>query len=147
METAVPIQSRLRQVAVTVSIMPDTVDTVIWAPDDGWRYHPKYVQQFTDINKLYIVASCWIIIATYYTMHGPLNIKFFSFQFSSCLLFDFSNSIQDAHVQHCQKSTHIWVSKRLLYGLVKSAEPPGHSLRGVRRNTYYSVLMFVLWTF
>jgi len=43
--------------------MPDTVDTVLWAPDDGWRYHPKHVEQFIDINKLYIVASCWIIIA------------------------------------------------------------------------------------
>ena len=60
----VPIQSRSRQVAVTVSLMPNTVDAVIWAPDDGWRYHPKNVEQFTDINKLYIVASCWIIIAT-----------------------------------------------------------------------------------
>jgi len=44
--------------------MPDTVDTVIWGPDDGWRYHPKHVEQFADINKLYIVASCWIITDT-----------------------------------------------------------------------------------
>ena len=58
-----------------VSIMPVTVDTVIWAADDEWRYHPKHIEQFTDINKLYIVASCWIITDTYYTMHGPLNIK------------------------------------------------------------------------
>jgi len=35
------------------SLMPDTVDTGTWAPDDGWRYHPKHVEQFTDINKLY----------------------------------------------------------------------------------------------
>jgi hypothetical protein len=53
---------RWRQIAVTVPLMPDAVDTVIWAPDDGWRYHPKHVLQFTDINKLYIVASCWTII-------------------------------------------------------------------------------------
>ena len=58
----VPIQPRSRQVAVTVSIMPDTVDTGIWAPDDGRRYHPKHVEQFADINKLCVVASCWIII-------------------------------------------------------------------------------------
>jgi len=44
--------------------MPDTVDTVIGAPDDGWRYHSKHVEQFANINKLYIVASCWIIIDT-----------------------------------------------------------------------------------
>jgi len=66
----------LRQVAVTVSIMPYTVDTVIWAPDDSWGYHPKHVEKFADINKLCIGASCWIINDTYYAMHGPLNIKF-----------------------------------------------------------------------
>ena len=60
---------------VTVSWMPDTVDSVIWAPDDGWKYHPKHVEKFIDIDKLYIVASCWIIFATYYTMHVPFNIK------------------------------------------------------------------------
>jgi hypothetical protein len=46
----------------TVTLMTDAVDTVTWAPDDGWRYHPTRVKQFTDINKLYIVASCWTII-------------------------------------------------------------------------------------
>jgi len=30
-----------------------TVDTVICAPDDGWRNHPKHVDQFTDkINRV-----------------------------------------------------------------------------------------------
>jgi len=28
----------------------------------GWRYHPKHVEQFPDINKLCKVASCWIYI-------------------------------------------------------------------------------------
>ena len=32
------------------------------APDDGWKYHSKHVEQFTDINKLCNVASCWIFI-------------------------------------------------------------------------------------
>ena len=39
------------------------------------KYHLKHVEQFANINKLYIVASCWIIIDAYYAMHGPLNIK------------------------------------------------------------------------
>jgi len=26
--------------------MPDAVDTVVCAPDDGWWYHPKRVEQF-----------------------------------------------------------------------------------------------------
>jgi hypothetical protein len=28
--------------------------------DDGWKYHPKHVEQFPDINKLRNVASVWI---------------------------------------------------------------------------------------
>jgi len=42
--------------------MPDVVDTVVYAPDDGWRYDPKHVEQFSSINKLYKVVSCWIYI-------------------------------------------------------------------------------------
>ena len=56
----------LRQVAVTVSIMPDAVDTVTWAADGGWRYHPKHVEQFADRNKLYIVTYCWILLDNYW---------------------------------------------------------------------------------
>ena len=40
----------------------DAADTVVCAPDDGWKYHPKHVEQFSDINKLCNVASCWIYI-------------------------------------------------------------------------------------
>jgi hypothetical protein len=48
-----------RQVAVTVLQIPDVVDTVVCAPDNGWWYHPKYVEQFPDkINcvTLYFVG-------------------------------------------------------------------------------------------
>jgi hypothetical protein len=37
--------------------------SVLWvacAPDDGWKYHPKHVEQFPDINKVCNVVSCWI---------------------------------------------------------------------------------------
>jgi hypothetical protein len=27
---------------------------------DGWKYHPKHVEQFPDINKMCDVASFWI---------------------------------------------------------------------------------------
>jgi hypothetical protein len=33
---------------VTVWQIPDAVDTVVCAPDDGWRYHPKHLEQFPD---------------------------------------------------------------------------------------------------
>jgi len=29
-----------------VQQIPDVVDTVVCAPDDGWWYHPKHVEQF-----------------------------------------------------------------------------------------------------
>jgi hypothetical protein len=28
------------------TLKPDAVDTVVCVPDDGWRYHPKHVEQF-----------------------------------------------------------------------------------------------------
>jgi hypothetical protein len=60
--------------------MTGAVDTVIWAPDDGWRYHPKHVEQFTDINKLHIVASCWTVIdislSRIYIILKILNIRY-----------------------------------------------------------------------
>jgi len=27
----------------------DAVITVVYAPDDGWSYHPKYLEKFTEI--------------------------------------------------------------------------------------------------
>ena len=36
-----------------MSQIPDAVDTVVCAPDDGWWYHPKHVEQFPDkINRV-----------------------------------------------------------------------------------------------
>jgi hypothetical protein len=26
----------------------DAIGTVVFAPDDGWKYHPKHVEQFPD---------------------------------------------------------------------------------------------------
>jgi hypothetical protein len=72
---AVPIQSRSRKVAVTVLLMPDAMDTVTWAPDDEWRYHMKHAEQFTDINKLYIVASRWMIIGIYSRCMDPWTLN------------------------------------------------------------------------
>jgi len=34
--------------AVTVWQIPDAVDTVVFAPDDGWWYHPKHLEQLPD---------------------------------------------------------------------------------------------------
>jgi hypothetical protein len=40
--------------------MPDAVDTVVCAPYDWWKYHPKHVEPFPDINKMCNVVYCWI---------------------------------------------------------------------------------------
>jgi hypothetical protein len=64
----------------TVWVITDTVDTVVCAPDDGWRYHPKHVEQFPHINKLCKVASCWIYVGTNYQFfHGALFFQDSSF--------------------------------------------------------------------
>ena len=36
--------------------VPDAVDTVICAPDDGWRNHLKHVEQFTDKLCIFIIV-------------------------------------------------------------------------------------------
>jgi len=53
----------------------DAVDTVVCAPDDGRKYHPKHVEQFPDINKLCNVASCWIYIGILLGAHCILHIS------------------------------------------------------------------------
>jgi hypothetical protein len=55
--------------------IPDAVDTVVCAPDDGWKYNPKHVEQFPDINKLCNVASCWIYIGILLGAHPILHIS------------------------------------------------------------------------
>jgi hypothetical protein len=54
---------------------PDAVDTVVCTPDDGWKYYPKHLEQFPDINKLCNVASCWIYIGILLGAHPILHIS------------------------------------------------------------------------
>jgi hypothetical protein len=64
-----------RQIAVTVWQIPDAVDAVVCAHDDGWKYHPKHVEQFPDINKLCNVASRWIYTGILLGAHPILRIS------------------------------------------------------------------------
>jgi hypothetical protein len=52
-------------VLIDYTILLSYVGDVFYAPDDEWSYHLKHVEQFTNINKLYSVASCWTIIEIY----------------------------------------------------------------------------------
>ena len=54
-------------VAVLLVVVGPAVDTVVCAPDDGWRYHSKHVEQFSDkINCVtlhlvgYILEYCYV---------------------------------------------------------------------------------------
>jgi hypothetical protein len=42
---------------------------------DGWKYHPKHVEHFPDINKLCNFASCWIYIGILLGAHPILHIS------------------------------------------------------------------------
>jgi len=47
------------------SVEKSSTIAAVWAPDYGWRYHPKHVEQFPETNKLCNVASCWLYIRIY----------------------------------------------------------------------------------
>jgi hypothetical protein len=51
------------------------VDTVVCAPDDGWKHHPKHIEPFPDTNKLCNVAYCWIYIGILLGAHPILHIS------------------------------------------------------------------------
>jgi hypothetical protein len=55
-----------RQVAVTVWEIPDAVDTVVFAPDDGWWYHAKHVEQFPDKINCVTLHLVGYILEYYY---------------------------------------------------------------------------------
>jgi len=69
------IQLYLRHLVFVTPLLlptaPDAVNTVVCAPDDGRRYHPKHVEPFPDINKLCNVASCWIYTGIWFE-YAPL---------------------------------------------------------------------------
>jgi hypothetical protein len=56
-------------VFVTPLLLPAAM--VVRAPDDGWWYYLKHVEQFPDINKLCNIESCWIYIGIYLRCTEP----------------------------------------------------------------------------
>jgi hypothetical protein len=44
----------------------DAVDTVVCAPDDGWRYHLKHVEQFPDKINCVMLHLVGYILEYYY---------------------------------------------------------------------------------
>jgi len=54
-------------VAVTVWQIPDAVDTLVCAPDNGWWYHPKHVEQFP--GKIMCVTLHLVGFRVYKSVH------------------------------------------------------------------------------
>jgi len=53
------------------------------APDDGRKNRQKHVERLTKINKLRKVPSCCLYSENILAMHGPMNVKFITKNFSS----------------------------------------------------------------
>jgi hypothetical protein len=67
------------------------------APDDGWKYHPKHVEQFPYINKLCNFASCWIYIRILLAAHHILHISRMRVKCFAKFLYYFPISANKAH--------------------------------------------------
>ena len=85
-------------------LVPHAVDTVICSPDDGWRNHPKHVEQFTDkINCVYLHPVGHLLI--YWIKTDQLDV--------TCFI------ISPFTAQHVSNvSTSIFRSLRLIVGLL-----------------------------
>ena len=47
----------------------------LWTPDDGRKNRLKHVEHFTEINKLFNVASCWLYLKIHLQKIGYLIEK------------------------------------------------------------------------
>ena len=70
--------------------MSDAVDTVVCAPDDGWWYHPKHVEQFP------VKINCITLHLVGYTGCPRRNVPDFGRVF---LMLKYIDITQNAYVQ------------------------------------------------
>jgi hypothetical protein len=126
----------------TVSIVPDTADTVIWAPDDGCSYHRKHVEQFTNINKLYIVVfilldNYWHIFHDARTLEHLLSFLDWNtrnmYRLYACGWNVIQCYILELLHAHCQKKKH----KVLIYG-TKTVQKANGSVLNISRWSHNS---------
>jgi hypothetical protein len=61
----------------TVWQIPDAVDTVVCDPDEGWCYHPKYIEQFSDkINCVTLHLVGYVLEYDYHARtHERQNVQ------------------------------------------------------------------------
>ena len=74
------------------------------------KYHPKHVEQLADLNKLYSVASCWMIIAILYDARSierkkiTVSLVMSFHQCSAERIFDYNTSTLSEFSQICEIS-------------------------------------------
>ena len=121
--------------------IPDAVDTFVCAPDDGWRYHPKHVEQFPDINKLCKVASCWIYIGIYAKCYWSENrsIRMFT---AECGAFSWTVIFPPHFLQLYKRSAH-WRTTAWLYPSYPVSQTPNSHilLRSMRACFWMDVFL------
>jgi hypothetical protein len=86
--------------ATQVRQIPDAVDTVVCAPDDGWRYHPKHVEQFPDEINCVNVASCWTYVRTEDPSVIVDTLKYIAHFFSYFLKFIYTKFALFSKIRH-----------------------------------------------
>jgi hypothetical protein len=117
-----------RQGAVTVWQIPDAVDTVVCAPDDGWWYYLKHVVQFPDkINcaTLHLVGYILEDLATLFSHDTCLakvsNVNTLCSTDSTChtnwpAMWDTTLSCETVSLSDADVVTHLaWGSLRHLF--------------------------------
>jgi hypothetical protein len=114
------ISNKMQSYAVTVWQIPDALDTVVCAPDDGWKYHPKHVQQFPDINKLRNVASCWIYIGILLGAHPILHISRIRVNRTYCTPQTVSVDLFWYHLRLCPVSYPFYAGRLKYLGIIRS---------------------------
>ena len=109
---------RKRQLAVTLWQVPDAVDTVVCAPDDGWRCHPKHVEQFPEINKRCNVASCWIYIWIYLRYKDPWTLNPKNYSLYTEMQGTYAIKHQEYNPQEFWDKILFWAIKKLNFSTV-----------------------------
>jgi hypothetical protein len=76
------------------------VDTVVCAPNDGWRCHPKHVEKFLD--TVCNVASCWIYIRIFLRCTYPWTLKYEVSLLISIAKGDWQTTYRSVWVMQCE---------------------------------------------
>jgi len=81
---------------VTVWQIPDAVDAVVCAPDDGWWYHREHVEQFPDKINCVTFHLVWYVLEWSVSLSYFLRFFFLCFVLSLNLYYVFvSNMFYD----------------------------------------------------